>query len=147
MIFNILAGIAFALAALCLWGGFWLAKSRDAHIRRARSWPTVMAEVLSSELKERGEVDSPLIRYRYTVGDQTLESDNVQFGAWAGAQAEGQALVDRTPAGSVIPVHVNPEDPHDVVMLTSSNSGNYRLAGGICAAGLTAVGVAFIFMR
>jgi len=91
---------------------------------------------------------TPVIRYRYRVGGQDLESDQVRIGGTAlTTRVLAGGLVARYPVGARVDVHIDPNDPKNV-LLEPGQQGNltalivFAIVFGFIAAILTAHSIA-----
>jgi len=91
---------------------------------------------------------TPVIRYRYRVGGQDLESDQVRIGGTAlTTRVLAGGLVARYPVGARVDVHIDPNDPKNV-LLEPEQQGNltalivFAIVFGFIAAILTAHSIA-----
>jgi len=91
---------------------------------------------------------TPVIRYRYRVGGQDIESDQVRIGGTAlTTRVLAGGLVARYPVGARVDVHIDPNDPKNV-LLEPGQQGNltalivFAIVFGFIAAILTAHSIA-----
>jgi len=91
---------------------------------------------------------TPVIRYRYRVGGQDIESDQVRIGGTAlTTRVLAGGLVARYPVGARVDVHIDPNDPKNV-LLEPEQQGNltalivFAIVFGFIAAILTAHSIA-----
>jgi hypothetical protein len=91
---------------------------------------------------------TPVIRYRYRAGGQELESDQVRIGGVAlMTRVRAGGLVARYPVGARVDVHIDPNDPKNV-LLEPAQQGNltalivFAIVFGFIAAILTAHSIA-----
>ena len=91
---------------------------------------------------------TPVIRYRYRVGGQELESDQVRIGGVAlTTRVLAGGLVARYPVGARVDVHIDPNDPKNA-LLEPDQQGNltalivFAIVFGFIAAILTAHSIA-----
>ena len=91
---------------------------------------------------------TPVIRYRYRVGGQDLESDQVRIGGIAlTTRVLAGRLVARYPVGARVDVHIDPDDSKNAVLDPSQQSNLGALIAltvlfGIIATVLTAHSIA-----
>ncbi|CUA85294.1 Protein of unknown function (DUF3592) [Gulbenkiania indica] len=123
MIFKLLAWLG-VLAGLAGFVHFWRsAGTADAATR----WPTVSGIMLESALEQRdrqgGDADRPpgwraVVRYRYTVNNQTYESTRRRFPepGFGSNRAEAEAVLTRYPVGGPTTVHYNPANPAEACL-------------------------------
>jgi hypothetical protein len=107
--------------------------------RRASSitkrWPTTTGRVLHSQVEYRRSHRSgsyyPAVLYEYQVMGQRYQSTTLSPGLEYGLSFRGrvQARVDKYPAGSMVTVYYNPDNPAQAV-LEHSATGN-RIMGWI----------------
>jgi len=144
--------VGLALVAL---GGF-LVRKGVAYRRTAEAisgWPTVDGKVIDSGIRTRvdkaGEGPDitryiPQVRYAYTAGGVPREGATIRIGlAEFGYTIERRARehVDRYPAGTAVPVHYNPTDPHMAVLEAGQVGGGNKIVAGaiLLAVGLGAL--------
>ena len=91
---------------------------------------------------------TPIIRYRYRVGGQDLESDQVRIGGVPlMTRVLAGGLVARYPVGAHVDVHTDPNDPKNALLepTQQSNPGAliaFAVVFGVIAATLTAHSIA-----
>ncbi|RYG61758.1 DUF3592 domain-containing protein, partial [bacterium] len=85
-------------------------------------WPSAPCHIISSVLKSHSGSDSTTysadIRYSYSVGGKTYESERDSFADYGSSSnySSHQAMVSRYPAGSNSVCYYNPADPTSAVL-------------------------------
>ena len=131
---STLVRVALALAGLLAVGlGFWL---RHMNAQSA-AWPAVSGHVVASRVGTDHDGDEAAhIKYRYQVGGQEHESDQVSYKVGsAKSRTLAADLVARYPVGKSVDVYYDPADPARAV-----------LERGPSKAWLALVGVGVIFL-
>jgi hypothetical protein len=109
---TVLAGIVWALAALVLVGGVLLRLG----VQRQTGWHRAEGCVLDSSLS-LGRSWYPRVSYEYTHDGRKFRSERVRslqiFMNWRTPAAND---VNRYPAGKLVTVFVDPDDPHSAVL-------------------------------
>lgn len=102
-----------------------------AETRAASRWPTAQGTVVSSRAESRRvltqtggsqtmTVWSPLVEYRYQVGERSYHGSRVAFGPEvAGARDLAEQTVQRYPAGVTVSVHYDPSNPSHATLETA----------------------------
>ena len=116
-----------------------------ASLRRRRSgevdvddWETAGGKVLSAKVKKRkaaqGESDSsyePIVEYVYVVGDVERRGNKVFFGGGEKmSQADAEAILEKYPANSYVPVRYNPDNHAESALMSHPERPSYVLMGG-----------------
>lgn len=143
----ILIGLVLLLLAAAI---FWARRRSTGKQVASLTWPTcegriVSAYVQSSRGDEEGEVQyRPRIKYAYEVDGRRYSSERIVWGGRASGTLPNHAetVVDRYPAGSVVPVHYNPHRPREAVLDPTETAGLSLL--GFLSAGIAALGVLFL---
>ena len=124
-------------------------------MRAASSWNTIEGVIIASAVQQPPSHLSddlndatPLIRYRYRMDGQDLESDHITIGGMPmTTRVLAARLVARYPVGAHVDVHVDPEDSKNV-LLEPAASGNlaaqlaFTIVFGLIAAVLVAHAIA-----
>ena len=111
--------------------------------REAKSWPITDGLILRSELVEKqlgleNQFDAK-IRYRYEVGKEVFESENVRpRGTSSEYKSEVLPLVTRFPNGSKAMVYYNPRNPNESYLLVIPDLIDFVLV-------VAPLGFAFLF--
>ena len=116
MISNELAGMIFqglGILALLSFGWSWLRQ------RRVAAWPSTVAEILSSATETDVDANSvPRIRYRYQVGNEIYESEQIYpSGVVATSGTHAEDLVRAYPPARKLRVHYCADNPADAVLI------------------------------
>jgi hypothetical protein len=118
-------------ALLLLLGGVFAFYSLSSLRNGASSlqWQRVQGQVISLQWHSPSDGPSfPSVRYRYTIGGEQYEGDNLCFGAASEASCKLSNLV----AGGPVTVFVNPANPRGSVLLP----GTAGFAKGFLGAGV-----------
>jgi hypothetical protein len=96
----------------------------------AKAWTPVEATVEKSMVKSHSGDDSTTysvyIAYRYTFGGETHEGDRYNFaGGSSSGRGAKEAVVQRHPVGSTVTVYVDPDAPHESVILRNAGAALY----------------------
>src|SRR6202166_4581529 len=114
-------------AGVCLliFGGmlFNLLRMRT-QVQAARNWDQVEGVITVSKVEQPSEHvsddlndASPIVRYRYRVGGQDLESDRIAIGGQPMmTRVLAGKLVGRYPVGARVDVHIDPNDPKSALL-------------------------------
>lgn len=114
-------------AGVCLliFGGmlFNLFRMRS-QMQAAKNWDKVEGVITVSRVEQPSEHvsddlndASPIVRYRYRVGGQDLESDRIAIGGQPMmTRVLAGKLVGRYPVGARVDVHIDPNDPKNVLL-------------------------------
>lgn len=90
-------------------------------MRDAQNWVETDCVILDSRVESHTDSDgttySAEIRYGYTYGGARYESDRYRFFTSSGSRSRAQAIVDRFPAGRETICFVDPQRPHEAVLL------------------------------
>jgi hypothetical protein len=124
---QIAAGVCLLIFASLLFNLFRM-RSR---MQSARSWGKVEGVITVSKVDQPREHTSddlndatPVIRYRYRVGGQDLEGDQVAIGGQPlTTRVLAGRLIARYPVGAHVDVHVDPNNPKNAV-LEPGRAGN-----------------------
>ncbi|MGC9469388.1 MAG: DUF3592 domain-containing protein [Anaerolineae bacterium] len=120
MEFLIVLGSGVALLGLAFLIWIVVTKHRE---QGTPNWPSVQGEILESKVvpferetpEGRERTFTPLIRYRYTVGEQRYTSANLNFlpdtAATYDVKAKAESVAAHYPAGSPVSVFYNPSNP------------------------------------
>ena len=138
-------GLAIGLL-LIIWGGLWgfAGISSTQQARESREWPTVEGQILSSWVSE-GELRDPPsyyahVNYSYVVNGVQYDGKRISFGISHGSRNYAESIIDKYPAGKLVPVHYDPSDPTVAVLEVGDPSGELPLNVGV-PLGLFAGGV------
>ena len=124
IIFGLLCGGIFSL----LLGGtgiFLIIRWQRSKLKvqESTSWETVVGEISKAELLTRAGIDErnryvPSIHYRYQVGDQSFEGDQIAIGGDYQFKFLSQAedKLRHYLSGSEVTVFYNPENPAEAVL-------------------------------
>lgn len=95
---------------------FW--RAADAQLRYQSTEGTVLESRVTSSSDGDGTTYGLGIRYSYTVGGQTFESDRYAFGSGKSSDGHGRAsaLVRQHPAKSKLTVYYDPAKPQEAVI-------------------------------
>lgn len=93
------------------------------------SWSEVPCEILDSRVESHSDGDgttySVEVRYRYSVGGRSYESDRYRFLQGSSSGYEGKArVVESLPTGAVTTCRVDPENPAEAVLFTGWSWAN-----------------------
>lgn len=125
MEFLIVLGSGVSLLGLAFL--IWIAITKQRE-HGTPNWPSVKGEVLESKVvafeRETPEgierTFTPLVKYRYTVGERSFTSADLNFlpdsTATYRVGAKAEAVVARYPAGSPVSVFYNPSTPGQAVL-------------------------------
>jgi hypothetical protein len=114
-------------AGVCLliFGGmlFNLLRMRS-QMQAAKNWDMVEGVITVSKVEQPSEHvsddlndASPLVRYRYKLGGQDLESDRIAIGGQPmTTRVLAGKLVGRYPVGARVDVHIDPNDPKNALL-------------------------------
>jgi Protein of unknown function (DUF3592) len=114
-------------AGVCLliFGGmlFNLLRMRS-QMQAAKNWDMVEGVITVSKVEQPSEHvsddlndASPIVRYRYRVGGQDLESDRIAIGGQPmTTRVLAGKLVGRYPVGARVDVHIDPNDPKSALL-------------------------------
>lgn len=95
------------------------------YLARANAWPVTAGEVVSSTVEQRHSTENgrtrttylPIVEFAYTVGGNRLHSRQVKLGLEvSGSERFAQGIVDRYPAGAVVDVHYDLQDPSNAAL-------------------------------
>jgi hypothetical protein len=141
---------------LLLFGGmlFNLLRMRS-QMQAASHWDKVEGVITVSRVDQppahvSDDLDdaTPIIRYRYRIGGQDLESDQVRIGGVPlMTRVLAGGLVARYPVGAHVDVHIDPNDPKNALLEPTQQSNLGALIAltvvfGVIAATLTAHSIA-----
>lgn len=95
--------------------------------KEAKTWESVSAVVMSSEVKSHRSDDSTTysvyIAYQYEFDGQQYLGDRYSFmGGSSSGYPEKAQIVDQYPAGRVFSVFVNPDDPSESVIMRDAGN-------------------------
>ncbi|MGC4046637.1 MAG: DUF3592 domain-containing protein [Armatimonas sp.] len=123
-IFGIVIAIVSVMFTFLLIGGlvFWVIQRKnqaDAIRAAAQSWPGTLGVITYSQVQVHSSGEStsvnPVIRYSYTIGDQTYQGDCIRAGDKKMRTQRGGSepynTVERYPVGSEITVYYDPANP------------------------------------
>jgi hypothetical protein len=117
-------------ALLLLLGGVFAFCSLSSLRNGANSvhWPQVKGQVISLQWHSPSDgPDFPSVRYRYTIGGEQFEGENLCFGA----ASEASCKLSNLAANGPVTVFVNPANPRESVLLP----GMSGVAKGFLGAG------------
>lgn len=108
----------------------------------SQSWPSINGQVTESRVDHSTSIDSdgdqrasytPVVRYTYQVMGQTYTGKNISFGGQPsyGNPGKAQAALERFPAGEVIAVYYNPENPSEAVLERQAGGATLSMVIGI----------------
>lgn len=108
----------------------------------SQAWPSTNGQITESRVAhststdsegDRSDSYSPSVRYSYQVMGQTYTGKNIGFGAQTSYNrpAKAEAALEQYPAGGVVTVYYNPEDPSDAVLARQAGGANLTLVIGI----------------
>lgn len=136
-------------AGVCLliFGGmlFNLFRMRS-QMRAARNWNKVEGVITVSRVEQPSEHvfddlndASPVVRYRYRVGGQDLESDRIAIGGQPiMTRVLAGKLIGRYPVGARVDVHIDPNDPKSALLEPAQQGNLSALLAFIIVFGLIA---------
>jgi uncharacterized protein DUF3592 len=114
--FDKVLGAVFALVGL----GFVAAGVLDIYRgHRSHSWKSATGVIVRSFVaKGHGDdaTHTPVVVYRYRVGDVEHESKRIGVGIGSMGHSEARSRVDRYKAGATVPVFYDPEAPAEAVL-------------------------------
>ena len=100
-------------------GALWIASRLRRDGRKSRNWPAVTGKIVEcgiESLQSDARSFTPRVTYSYTVAGKEYVGRKVYRTGQAGRmEAAAQLLAGALP--EAIPVHYNPEDPHDAYLL------------------------------
>lgn len=111
--------------ALFLWG--WRGQHNAS---KSQSWPGTMGRIVSANVEQsrgsEGTTFYPQIIFEYDVQGQRLQSNKINFGAHAsyGMISVAQNKILQYPAGRLVQVFYNPENPTEAVLERSANGAS-----------------------
>ncbi len=154
LITSLIGGIFAFVAAILIGVGVYVRGRAQA----SKQWPMVLGQVVSSMItssssSEGGTTYSPDIRYAYDVGGRAYHSNRVAFGGFTSTSnpRDAQKHTDRYPAGSVVQVYYNPNNPQDATLERRAGSATFLFALGglflVIGCGLSGVMVAIYIAR
>lgn len=114
-------------------------------------WPSVEGVINTTEVVEREKRDGAylygvLVDYRYDVNGIPFTGTRVRFGSdgsFSRNRSAAESLAARYPAGKILPVYHDRQDPSSSVLEPGRSSD----AWGLCAAGATMVAVGWALRR
>ena len=136
-------------AGVCLliFGGmlFNLFRMRS-QMQAARNWNKVEGVITVSRVEQPSEHvsddlndASPVVRYRYRVGGQDLESDRIAIGGQPiMTRVLAGKLIGRYPVGARVDVHIDPNDPKSALLEPAQQGNLSALLAFIIVFGLIA---------
>jgi hypothetical protein len=136
-------------AGVCLliFGGmlFNLFRMRS-QMKAARNWNKVEGVITVSRVEQPSEHvsddlndASPVVRYRYRVGGQDLESDRIAIGGQPiMTRVLAGKLIGRYPVGARVDVHIDPNDPKSALLEPAQQGNLSALLAFIIVFGLIA---------
>ena len=145
---------AIGIGALAAYGAIRLRlKTAQAH-----KWPTVTGTIVASDVEStsaRGPDEKPIrvysaaIRYTYTVGGHTYESDQIQLGGTSETSRSGpfERMVARYPEGKRVTVYYDPDDAATATLEPGAVGGIFNMAmvaGGLMLVGGIVVALTFL---
>lgn len=95
------------------------------YLARANAWPVTAGEVVSSTVEQRHSTENgrtrttylPVVEFAYTVGGNRLHSRQVKLGPEvSGSEGFAQGIVGRYPAGALVDVHYDLQDPSNAAL-------------------------------
>ena len=116
---------------------------------QAHQWPTVTGTIVASDLESKIDrntdrkpirVYNAAIRYAYTVGGKTYESDQIQLGGTSETSRpeEFERTVARYPEGKRVTVYYDPDDAGTATLEPGAVGGIFNMA--MVAGGFVLVG-------
>lgn len=121
-----------AVAVLIVFVGMLFGLMRQRSRRNSSAnWMKTTGDILVSKVElpqTHTSDDQPdaraVVRYRYGVGTETYESENVSFGGQVPIlRAHADALVAKYPIGAMVDVTYDPRNPKDAVLQPASRNG------------------------
>jgi len=116
-------------------------KKMLATAKESANWPYVQGEVISSEMEVRKETDddgtsvtySAEVLFEYEVAGTVYSANRVSFGQYSsGAPGLARKILNKYPAGTVVKVYYNPDDPEISVLEPGTTFSTYLvLIGGL----------------
>ena len=113
---QMLVVIAIVLPMLLIGVGIvWYARRSRAQIEASKGWPTVQGIVASSSCQRRltdADVYFAAVNFTYQVSGRDYQGNRLSFGGKVeGNQDEMNKFVAEYPAGKIIPVYYDPQNP------------------------------------
>jgi hypothetical protein len=128
------------LVLLCAVLGFvafeLLALSTHSMGRAVAGWTPVAARVVATEVRARGSVYEPMVRYEYELpgAGTRYRSDRLALTPVRYRRLlDAQRVVDETPVGTGVTAHVDPSHPEHAVLRTEVGKGlsGFLVGGGV----------------
>jgi hypothetical protein len=103
---------------------------------RSRGWAQVEGRVVTSAVNaftgKSGTTWRPMVVYSYSVGSIRFMSSRIAFHSLAsGSRSDAAKLAARYPAGGMVRVFYDPQDPEQAVLEAGSNPWVPIIAGGV----------------
>ena len=110
-----------AVVAVVGWGVFFAEGASLVHQYRAQSFPktdgTVVSASVTTAYGSKGRVHyHPVFRYTYEVNGHRYHGSVYRYSNYPRDQASVNEIVGDHPAGSVVDVYYNPQDPADALL-------------------------------
>lgn len=119
------------LSCLFFWAGYKIVLQPLSMAQQSRNWPAADGIVIRSKsvyaFSKRGCGYRLDFGYQYTVGGRTYAGDNYIFGGGLCYRGPVAEVVKMHPAGQHVPVHYNPGNPAESVIVTGEISDNNRM--------------------
>jgi hypothetical protein len=108
--------IAIVLPMLLIGVGIvWYARRSRAQIEASKGWPTVQGTIASSSCQRRltdANVYVAVVNFTYQVSGRDYQGNRLSFGGKVdGNEDEMNKFVAEYPAGKIIPVYYDPQNP------------------------------------
>ncbi len=134
-----LPGIVLVLIGLVLLAMGIVSRARA---KRTQTWPTALATVLHSEVKQHTRYDSdshsrktsyqPVVNYQYNVLGQSLTGSRIGYGNSSASLKKANETVSRYPAGAQVNVHYNPDKIDEAALeATAPGSVSSMIIGAV----------------
>jgi len=122
----VLTTVPFLIVVLVL---VMIARRSSAKANASKDWPSTSGQVLMSQIEMRrssgrntGMSPFPVVVYEYTVMGQRYQSNRIAFGGDIGGSMIAQPTIAKYPAGSMVTVYYNPQNPGEAVLEQRSRS-------------------------
>jgi hypothetical protein len=104
---------------------------------RSKSWPLTIGKIINSEVRKQVSrhrhprqanpiTYKPYVFYEYSVNGKTMQSGQLAFGERVQvSERKAQKIIENYPAGKNIPVHYNPNNPNQSVLIAGNVLGVY----------------------
>ena len=116
-------------------------------IAAARSWPSVSASIIRSEVRAVGKSSwAPGIVYSYSVGGRAFEGFRLHFGSRTGTRQFALGIVEAHPVGMETRAFYDPDNPGFAVLAPEGDPKAYIQGAGLFALMFALIGVVLLFV-